>query len=327
MFRLTACLLLAVAQPSYAAPRCVLDPVAPKPAAAVLPAAACHKAPAAIATKLRAQISKKYSPTWDGGKAIVEFPCDGLGASIREIMIETGNGHGGTLGMWHAVRGTGGFDVRGIAFAGASMVSKQKSPPYELVSGKVSLTSLEAVRAALAAKVSEKQPPPNPNGAFGSSMSMSSHDFHILVRLVDDDGRVLEREFTGYEGSQDQDVFLGLELAGEALRPITSLKGAAAAPTVEDRALFAERFNVSVAHFDEPFYWWVMERYVELARYFGTRAIIPGLLTRLVVATPDRSKVDARTDALEALALITGWDARPGVSVEDAAAAYRRECK
>ncbi|MBA2541141.1 MAG: hypothetical protein H0V17_15985, partial [Deltaproteobacteria bacterium] len=213
------------------------------------------------------------------------------------------------------------------AFAGASMVSAPKSTPFELVTGTVSLANLETVRAALAAKVSEREPPPKPGAGLGGSASFSSHDFHILVRLVDDNGRVLERHYTGYAGSLGQDTFLGAVLAGESLAAITSLKGAAGTPATDDRALFTERFNAAVPRFDADFSWWVMERFVELARHFGTRAIIPGLLTRLVVTKPDRSKVDARADALAALAQITGWDARTGVSVEDAAAAYRRECK
>ena len=81
-------------------------------------------------------------------------------------------------------------------------------------------------------------------------------------------------------------------------------------------------------HFDDSSFWWVMERYVDLARYLGTRAVIGGLLTRLTVkAKTDRSQVDARADALDALARITQWDARKGKSDEEAAAAYLAACK
>jgi hypothetical protein len=43
---------------------------------------------------------------------------------------------------------------------------------------------------------------------------------------------------------------------------------------------------------------------------------------------PDRSKIDARADTVDALARITGWDPRKGgKSVEDAAAAFLAECR
>ena len=87
------------------------------------------------------------------------------------------------------------------------------------------------------------------------------------------------------------------------------------------------RFAAAVPHFDEPFHGWVMERHVDLARFLGTPAMIAGLLTRLAVTAPDRSKLDARVNAVDALARITGWDARAGASIEDAAARYLAACK
>jgi hypothetical protein len=66
-----------------------------------------------------------------------------------------------------------------------------------------------------------------------------------------------------------------------------------------------------------------------MVRLLGTRHVIGGLLTRLDVKDPDdRSKVDARADAVEALANITGWDARKTTkTIEAAAAAYLAACK
>jgi hypothetical protein len=145
--------------------------------------------------------------------------------------------------------------------------------------------------------------------------------------MTDSDGRIVERQYTGYAGSGSQETYLGLEIAMEALSPITAVAMAGVDPTPEDRDLFAARFRAAVPHFDDEYGWWVMERYVGLARFLGTPATISGLLTRLAIKGTDRSKVDARADAIAALAYITGWDAREGGrSVEEAAARYLAEC-
>ena len=320
MRRTLAVIVVLVSGSVAAERRCVIEtaPAAPRSKAGK---PACHKAPAAVAAKIRAEITKQYEPRHDDGKASVTFGCDGLGKTIREIIVETGSGHGGGLEMWRARRAAdGAYDVRGITNAG--------NPPFTLVGGSTAAPDLELVRAALTATVKEVWPPPPPNTIGGLRGSGSSNDFHVLVRLTDDEGRVVERQFTGYAGDSDQDTYLGLNIAVEALAPITVLPATTAAVTDEDRALFADRFIASVPHFDDPFYWWVMERYVALARFAGNRTTIAGLLTRLVVTKEDRSKIDARTGAIEALAKITGWDARtPKASDEEVGKRYLAECK
>lgn len=315
--RLAVVIVVCFATAASASPkrRCTIDPV---PATPVLSIAAtpCHRAPASVATAIRKHVGKHYAPTRTGAKPAVTFPCDGLGPTIREIVVESGNGHGGSLGMWRATRSATGFDVRGIWFS--------RRGAHELVSGTVSIPDLETVRAGLAARVGEQAPS---REDAGFSFTSSSYDFHLVVRLVDSEGRTLERRFTGYESSRGQDVFLGLQIATRTLAPIIAIDGAVGSPTADDRKLFEERFVAAVPYFDTDSFWWVMERYVELARDFGTRVVIGGLLTRLVITDPDRSKLDARVDALEAIARISGWDARPGVTVEAAAAAYLRECR
>jgi hypothetical protein len=318
--------------PAAPAGRCVIEPL-PAARSAPAAAAACHRPSAATTTAIRAAIAKRYVATYDRGKPEVAFGCDGLGPRIRELVIETGGGHGGSLALWHARRGTGTrYDVRGILYRDASATRAATSPPFQLASGRADLPDLDLVRTSLAAKVREVAPPPPPPSSSGTigihrTSSSSSRDFHILVRLVDDDGRILERRYTGYEGSSAQDRYLGLALALDALAQITALTPSAVAPTPDDRRLFTDRFAAAVPHFDDDFYWWVMERYIDLARHLGTPATIPGLLTRLTFAKPDRSKLDARADALDALARITGWDARPGASPEAAAARYLAACK
>lgn len=309
--------------------RCVIEPapVAPKSKAGK---PACHRAPAAIADSVRAAITKRFEPTHDDGKASVTFACDGLGKQIREILLETGSGHGGSLSMWRARRAAdGSFDVRGIAYSGHAMTGAVKASPYTLVGGSIPSPDLELVRAAVTAKVKEVWPPPPPNTIGGIRGMGSSNDFHVLVRLTDDDGRIVERQFTGYAGNDGQDTYLGLEVAIEALASITVLPATGAALADEDRALFAERFAASVPHFEDEFYWWVMERYVDLARFLGSRATIAGLLTRMLVTKKeDRPRTDARTNAIDALATITGWDARTkGATDEAVGKLYLAECK
>jgi hypothetical protein len=307
--------------------KCVVEVVATPPVPKT--AAPCHRAPAATEAAIRAAIAKRYEPEHDGGKSDVKFGCDGLGPQIREIVIEGGSGHGGSLTLWSARRNSASkYDVRGIVYQGTSMVKAASKTPYQLASATVAIPDLELVRAVLGATVSEVAPPPPPGMTGGMRGSSSSHDFHLLVRLTDDDGRVLERQYTGYAGSSDQDRYLGLEVANEALGVITSIASATGTPNDEDRALFNARFAASVPHFDDQFYWWVMERQVDLARFLGTPATIGGLLTRLTIKKSDRSKVDARANAVDALAKITGWDARAGgKSVEQAAARYLAECR
>ena len=66
---------------------------------------------------------------------------------------------------------------------------------------------------------------------------------------------------------------------------------------------------------------------MDLTRYLSTSGTIRGLVTRLATSKPGRSETDTRADAVDALARITGWDAREGgASVEDAAARYLAEC-
>jgi hypothetical protein len=289
----------------------------------------CHRGSAAIEKTITASIVKDYYPE-RGGKPSVTFPCDGLGPKIFEIVVENGGGHGGGLGLWRAKRRADGkFDVRGIQYRGSSMIHKATAIPHEQASGVVALPDLDKARAAMTAKITEVLPPKKDGETFGMSGSFSSRDFHVVLRLVDDEGRVVEKRYTGYQTSSDQDNYLGLEIAQAALAPVWQLEpDPALAADDDDRAFFAASFAAAVPHFDDSSYWWVMERYVDLARFLGTRAVIGGLLTRLTVSgKADRSKIDARTDALDALAKITGWDTRKGKSVDAAAKAYLDACK
>jgi len=307
------------------AKKCVPVPVAAA-AAKKLKAPKCHKPAAKVQKVVRDAVVKDFHVTKTGGRADVSFPCDGLGPKIREITVEGGGGHGGSLNLWIAQRVGTDWDVHGLLYR------EGKTAKVLTATGKVALPDLEAVRAGVSAKIKEVAPPPPKNGMYGISGSSSSRDFHILIRLVDDDGRVVEKQYTGYASSSDQNDYLGLEAALAALAPMTDLADKATeqpAPSDDDRAFFARQFNAAIPRFEDDFYWWVMERFVGMARVVGSPAVIDGLLTRLTLVKNDRSHTDARTDALEALAKITGWDAREGgkKTDEQAAASYRAECR
>lgn len=313
--------------------RCALDPmpVLARPAGGAPP---CRMPTVAIRDTITVAIAKRFMPEQENGKPVLSFACDGLGARVTEIVIELGTGHGGSLSMWRArLDATDTYQVHGLVYRGASRIRPVPQPPFQQVTGSISLATLEprlaVVRAALASTLKEVAPPPPPNSYSGTSHS--SHDFRVLVRLTDDEGRIREATYTGYQTSDAQDRFLAVELAAEELLPITTLAPAVGPVTAADRDLFADRFNGAVPHFEDKFFWWVMERYVDLARSVGTRAVLPGLLTRVRDTGTDRPAVDARADAVEAIAMITGWDARIGDAgeqrtIDEAAAAYATEC-
>ena len=339
---------LATTPPLHAtrASRCVLasaPPVIAPPSAVV--GKACRVVPGASQTSIRTVLSKRFEKTHDHGKPKVTFPCDGLGPRIHEVVLETGSGHGFGLELWRARLTEDGarYEVRGIAYAGGGYVKRSaQALPYRIASGQldgqVLASAIEEARSALSSEVHEEVPPPptGANGAYGvdgTSFTFSSADFHVLLKLTDTDGRTTEKEFTGYRGNSAQEAFLSVALAAEKLKPLIDAFPFEERPVGdEDRDYFAERFNASAVRFDESFHWWVTERYVALSKDFASPALVRTLLTRLAFTDSDRSKVDARVDAVEALARITQWDARMDqaghpVSVEQAARSYLDACR
>lgn len=305
--------------------RCKPEPLK-LPVASTKPVA-CHKPGTAREKVLAPLIAKDFQPEHDKGTAEVKFSCDGLGAQITEIVVETGSGHGGTLSMWRAkLRPDGAFDVRGLHHKGASLGSRD-TMDVGVMAGVVRLPDLDTARAATSSTIREVFPPPPPDTIGASSFGMSSNDFHLLIRFTDADGRVLERQYTGYESTGQQGAYLGLRVAEDALAPITALTPSEPAIGAVDRALFAERFTAATAHFDDEFYWWVKESFVEMANSVGSRATIPGLVSRLhVTDANDRSQIDTRKNALAALAAITGWDPK-GKTDEQTAQRFVDACK
>jgi hypothetical protein len=305
------------------------------------PPAQCANVPSALAASLRRTMESRYRPYVQNARLDVTFACDPLDDPIEELVFERGAGHGFSLQLWRFQRRRDGsaYDVRAIGYALDARANGGGVPEgYVLGSGVVGArelrTRLDLVRATLLATLTEVEPPLPPGAMHGFSTSASSHDFHLLLRLRDAAGRELAGRYTGYESTgESQRLHLPLEIAAEEIEPLLEpVDLAAGAATDEDRAFFAERFNDTIGRFDDDFHWWVTERYVSMARGLGSPLLVPGLLGRLRVASEDdRSTVDARADALEALARITGWDARADErgaarSATEAAEAYRQAC-
>jgi hypothetical protein len=300
----------------------------PLPPAAPLGAPACHRPTPEIAASVTAEVVALFHPTAVGGVAAVAMPCDGLGADVHEIVIEDGSRNGG-LHLWRATaRGDGKFDVRGVLYDGMASVGM---PPIRTTHAVVAIApaDLAAARAALAATVTETVPPVPPNTTRSGITWTSSVDLRLVVRLVDGEHRAIERRFTGYLGSDHQLEYVGLHAAWTHLAAIAKLIASNDPADEGDRALVAERFVAEVPYFDEAYERWVMERDVELAQAFGGPSAIPGLVSRLTLpADPSQANLDTRVTAIDALARITGWDARtPDRPIEDVAADYISACR
>ena len=84
--------------------------------------------------------------------------------------------------------------------------------------------SLDLVRVAMVARLHDV-PLLAANGSIGGlSASFSSNDFHLRIRLEDAPGHALDRSFTGYDSSYDQESRLPMQLAADpvqgALAPV-----------------------------------------------------------------------------------------------------------
>lgn len=260
---------------------------------------------------MTARLVRAYEPERVGGKPVVTFACDGLGPEIAEafITIDTGS----DLDLWHVVREAEGqrYAVRGIRFDDPlfGLPREPGDPDYRVSTGVLGRSAFEPrlaeVRAALATEISEKAPPGAPHRPRTVRLCGSTY---WSISLVDTEGRRLVKTIDAGPGPGLPEGLPGIRIAQESLAPVTALPWERGAPTGDDHAFFAARFHESVPIFDaEPH---LMEGFVSLARHFGDAAIIPGLLARLTPKSSERREIAARNDALEALARITGWDAR-----------------
>ena len=299
--------------------------------------------------RIAKQIVKDFDRSVTGSVVDVSFGCDPFTTDVDEIVIETGSGHGGGLELWRLRRESGGtdFDVLALANHGYYAAVKEGASPVRIRRGRIAEPALSkalaTARPALTVRIREIEPPPPPNGMWGRSFSTSSGNFHLYFRL-EGGSHELVRHFTGYPGSSSQPRYLGLQAAWAALHPLLDkIPHEASAASADEREFFVRSFLRAAPRFDEPFAWWVRERYVALAEHLGTPELVPALV-RVVESglregereSSDEQKKTVWKRRLEqpvaTLARLTGWDPRQddGGAPRDLVAAAREaltECR
>ena len=284
--------------------------------------------PAEVA-RVEARVRKEFSITSKPSKLVIDFGCLRASGTPASVVLEDGSGHGGSLRLVRFTRTPMGVDVRSIAS------SHYYNPGVVYGSGHLAIADFESLVAhAVVPLVARPHlvTLTNPNGIGGGSFSMSSNDFHLLLRIVDDHGDLTERAFTGYDGSSSQGRVIPLRIAAEGFRhvldtlPLTKEN----APTDDDKLFFTQRFVEAMTHANDSFFWWVKERYVSLAVTLGTIDAVPALVA--VAQKGGEASADrTRPVALAAIAAITGWDPRVDErghprTLDDAAALAAKEC-
>ncbi len=286
----------------------------------------------AVERRLRPVLAKRFHHTVDGSTVEVSFGCDPVTFDPEEIVIERGSGHGGYLALWWLRREneTDDFDVTGF-------VHEERWAPYDHYDYQMAdrfvaktargrlpaaavIKALVSARPALTVQFREIEPPRQPNSLHGFSASTSSNDFHAALR-VSDGGSFLERRFTGYESSGEQERYLGVQLALESVWPLLEkIEPVDAAPDEKERAFFVKRVLAISPTFYDQFVWWVRARYLRLAGRMGTPELVPLLLEDLrrqlaeVDKAPEKERdeqaLNLLADSINAVVRLTGFDPR-----------------
>jgi hypothetical protein len=201
----------------------------------------------------------------------------------------------------------------------------------EISNAQMSVKDFDAMvaqaRVAVLAKphlVALAQPPGSIHLGGGS---FTSNDFHLGLRLTDDEGHVVDRHFSGYDSSDAQAAIPPMRMATERFESTLGTLSFTKQPNVtdDDRDLFVRRFLATMRG-EKPF-WWITERFVALAVELGTVDIVPALV-KIAQNKGEASADRTRPVALAAIAAITGWDPRKDAHDDDDEAAARvlKEC-
>ena len=279
--------------------------------------------------KVESRLKKELVPDYKPSKLVIDFGCDEAYGEMKDVILEDGSGHGGTLRIARFAREGETYRVRVIDS------SHYYDAKTVVLAGRIEAARLDKLLAS--SRVAMLARPHfvrlhDPKDAFGSmSASFSSNDFHLRLTLIDEAGRATDQGFTGYESSDEQPRIVPMQMATEPLfKLLEGVKLSEEPATDDDRAFFSERL---LATFDGDPYWWVKERYLKLAAQLGTVDALPSLAQ--VAAAPvtkvGGSEERARQQALAAIASLSGWDPRVddrGKEVDPAAAgaAAAREC-
>lgn len=346
-----AVLLVACAGEAKRAPS-VPSPVAPAPsgsgsvarAAAVseapIPAAAADLSscalPAEVAPKdvacapfearaiagVESELRRRFKPSSPQNKVVIDFGCYKVDESdIREIVLESGEGHGGSLVLTRLLRDGERFLVRRLGWSEyyhRGMVLESATVPVAALD-----PHLRRMGAALLATVHEVPIYVEGTG-LGLSGSSSSYDYHSGLTLIDGAGHDVERHYSGY--ASDDAGELPMELATRALRAVLAKATFQRTDVTEaDRVFFARRF-LRMEKEREPF-WWVEERFLGMATVLGSRPLVPSILGVAQKAGTDgigeRRKKEA-VDALGAILALEPAKVAPGEILRRAEAACRR---
>ena len=283
-----------------------------RPAAEIAPSArrndACRPFDPAELARTEARIRKDFVIYEPPSKLVIDFDCDAAASDTREVVFESGSGHGGNLRIVRFQR----EEATPRARYAVRLIDSQHNGTLRLEVRTASIDARTFDAVVARARVAAVARPHavklvDPKGGLGLSGTFSSNDFHLRITIVDDQGEETDRAFTGYESSDEQEAYLPMRIAAE---PIQQLLGAAAfvtvAPTDIDRDLFTARLLATMS--GKPS-WWIAERYVGVAAKLGTPAGIPALV-RVLKANGGASEPRAREAAVDAIAAITGWNPR-----------------
>lgn len=316
------------------APACDYPVEAPLqlPALVAPEGAGCHKAPAKIEREVRAELRKGWSLT-PGARLEIRAGCDRLDPRIDGLVLESSGGHGGSLTIaGFERREDGDFDLVLLDYnhyqrqwpkddkdpylgdvAGPLVVSVGRVPEQRMT------PLLARLRVASHLEAIEHEPPPRPGVMYGASMS--SHDYHVALRLIDHQGRGVQRYFAGYErsGEQQKDSVPMAIVQRVTSELLTDDAFRATLKVVEPddddaRAVFARVFWQASARGDDFGYWYVGERFLGMAAWLGSPQLMPALLAQLRPPRPEDEERVSRARrtvlALGAIAKITGYDQR-----------------
>lgn len=271
---------------------------------------------------VESELRRRFKPSSPQNKVVIDFGCNTVDdAEVRELVVEAGSGHGGTLTLTRLVRAGDAFTVRRLHWSeyyGRGMTLESATLAAAAVA-----PHLRRMAVALLAKVHEVPVYVEGTG-LGLSGTSSSNDYHSGLTLVDDAGHDLERHFSGYASDDPEE--LPMELATRPLHAALAKATFHASPATDaDRLFFAQRF-ARMEREREPF-WWVEERFLGMAAVLGSRPLVPSILAVARKSGSDAVGERRKKEALDALAAILALDpakAQPAEIVRKAEAACPR---
>jgi len=225
-------------------------------------------------------IKHHYQPCAGGYSLKINFSDKML--SIPEkgsIDVEWGYGHAAYLSFLRIIIDGGNVSIEHIEFRGLAFA--QKVTVRRILTTKQIIQSwLDAIRVLSSIYLQKIDLIPGPGG-WGSGCGWgASTDFFNLVRVMDDNNRIIfKKDYAGYESNNEQFEYLPLlsviKLISESL---DGIKGWEISNVKEYRSShFTDAFNLNRDIMLGKSYWWVMEDSVEALGFLGTVDALPTL--------------------------------------------------